>query len=213
MRTMYKDKIKKRIEGMDNGSVIIISDFLDIANYDATKNALSKLEKEKELIRILRGVYKKPNYNKKLQAEIPAKPNEVAKAIAENNNWKIIPKGDSALNYLGLTTQVPAVYMYISDGPSKTYQYEKFKIKFYKRSNKYISGMSEKTALVIECLKTLGVDQIGEKERKIIFEKLSENEKKDLAIEGKQTTRWINEEIVKILRLGGYYVRYSEIIK
>ncbi len=51
MRTMYLSKVKNRIADMDNGSVITIGDFLDIANYDAVKNALSKLEKEKVLAR------------------------------------------------------------------------------------------------------------------------------------------------------------------
>jgi len=213
MRTMYLSKIKNRIAEMDNGSVITIGDFLDIANYDAVKNALSKLEKEKVLIRVLRGIYKKPNHNITLQIEIPAKPDEVAKAIARNNSWNIIPKGDSAINYLGLSTQVPAVYTYISDGPSKTYQYGKNKIKLYKRSNKYISGMSKKTGLVIEALKTLGAENIGSKERQIIASKLSESEKKKLFVEGRQTARWINEEIVKILEIGGYDVRGSQIIK
>ena len=37
MRTMYLSKIKKRIAEMDNGSVITIGNFLDIANYDAVK--------------------------------------------------------------------------------------------------------------------------------------------------------------------------------
>ena len=212
VRTMYLSKIKNRIAEMDNGSAIIIGNFLDIANYDAIKNALSKLEKEKVLIRVMRGVYKKPNYNNTLQIEIPAKPDDVAKAIAKNNNWNIIPKGDSALNYLGLSTQVPAVYTYVSDGPSKTYQYGKNKIKFYKRSNKYINGMSMKTGLIIEAIKTLGTENVGVKERQIIASKLSDSEKMKLAIEGRQTARWINEEIVKILETGGYDVRGSKII-
>jgi len=72
--------------------------------------------------------------------------------------------------------------------------------------------MSKKTGLVIEALKTIGSENISDKERVIIASKLTENEKKQLATEGRQTARWINEEIVNILELGGYDVRSSQVI-
>ena len=62
-RKLIKNKIKSRIIDSDKGSVFIITDFLDIGNYDAVKNVLSKLTKEKFLIRVMRGIYKKPDYS------------------------------------------------------------------------------------------------------------------------------------------------------
>jgi hypothetical protein len=41
---------------------------------------------------------------------VPPNPNKVAKAIADNFGWTIVPIGDNALNILGLSTQVVAVW-------------------------------------------------------------------------------------------------------
>ena len=129
-------KIKKRIAKADNVSVFIIADFLDLASYDAVRKALSRLTQEKTLIRVMRGVYKKPNYNEFILEDVLASPDAIARAIARNNNWTIGPKGDVALNILGLTTQVPNVYKYISNGSNKEVDYRGTKIVFSKRSNK-----------------------------------------------------------------------------
>ncbi len=208
-RNIVIDRIKDRISTMEKGAVLTISDFLDIANYDAAKNALSKLEKDGILTRELRGIYKISNYNKVLKIEVPANPDEIAKAIAKNNKWTIIPKGDSALNILGLSTQVPAVCEYISDGPSKEYDYGKFKLKMHKRSNKYISGVTKKSGLVIEAIKTIGQKNMNDDYRKMIAGQLSQEDMAMLLADGRVTARWINEEIIKILIEGGLDVRNS----
>lgn len=208
-RNIVIDRIKDRITTLEKGTVLTISDFLDIANYDAAKNALSKLEKEGTLKRELRGIYKTPNYNKVLRIEVPANPDEIARAIAKNNKWTIIPKGDSALNKLGLSTQVPAVYEYVSDGPSKEYEYGKFKLKMHKRSNKYIGGVTSKSGIVIEAIKTIGQKNMNDDYRKKIAGRLSNEDMAILLEDGRVTARWINEEIIKILKEGGLNVRNS----
>ena len=122
-RNITIHKIKGRIQRSKKGQLFILTDFLDLASYDAVKKALSRLAKSGELLRVRRGIYKKPNFNEFLRAEVPASPDELARAIARDQNWTIGPKGDAALNILGLSTQVPAVYSYISDGPYKKIEY------------------------------------------------------------------------------------------
>ena len=70
------------------------------------------------------------------------------------------PKEDTALNILGISIQVPAVYHYIFDGPYKKVEYGNVLIVFEKRTNKVLSGYSYKTILIIEAIKTLGADHI-----------------------------------------------------
>ncbi len=138
------NKIRERVKEAEKGTIFTLTDFLDLANFDAAKKALSRMGKSGELIRILRGIYKSPNYNEFLKSEIPASPDQIARAIAKEQNWTIGPKGDAALNILGLTTQVPAVYEYIFDGPYKKIEYDGIKIQFMKSSNKNISGKTYK---------------------------------------------------------------------
>lgn len=203
-RKITIDKIKKRINESEKGYVFILTDFLDLASYDATKKALSRIVKNGELIRVLRGIYKVPNYNDFLEAEVPASPDEIARAIARERNWTIGPKGDAALNILGLTTQVPSVYEYISNGPYKKVEYNGMTIAYNRRSNKNISGKTYKTILVIEGIRTLGEEGINNTTRRLIAGKCSKEDLKLLSIDGKKSSRWIYEEIKKILEMGGY---------
>lgn len=42
---------------------------------------------------------------------------EIAEALARKFEWRIAPYGDTALNRLGVDSQVPSVVRYVSDGP------------------------------------------------------------------------------------------------
>lgn len=138
-------------------------------------------------------------------------PDELARAIARDQNWTIGPKGDAALNILGFSTQVPAIYSYITDGPSKKIEYEGITILFNKRSNKNITGNSYKTILIIEAIRSLGQNNMNDEIRNIIARKCSEEDVRLLNRDGKKSIRWIYEEIKKILDIVGYnYVELSE---
>ena len=79
--------------------------------------SLSRLVQSGTLRRILKGVYEKPKYSKLLDEYVAADPEAVANALARSYHWTIAPCGNTALNLLGLSTQVTAVWSYISDGP------------------------------------------------------------------------------------------------
>ena len=92
------------------------------------------------LKRILQGIYEKPKYSKLLDEYVAADPNAIAKALARCYHWTIAPCGNTALNLLGLSTQVTAVWSYISDGPYKAYEWNSTKLEFKHRTNKEIKG-------------------------------------------------------------------------
>ena len=148
----------------------------------------------------MRGVYYKPEYSKLLGEYIAPSPDAVAHAIARNFGWSITPCGDTALNLLGLSTQVPAVWSYVSDGPYKEYSYDKTKIKYKHTTNRVISGLSPKTALVIQALKTLGKDNIREEAIEKIKAGTTPGERKIMLTEAQYATAWIYEVIKKICR-------------
>lgn len=202
-RNITIHKIKKRIDDAKKGKIFMLSDFLDLASYDAVKKTLSRLSKKNELVRIKRGIYYKPNYNEFLQKEVLPSVDDLAKAIAQEHNWTIGPKGDAALNILCLTTQVPAVYNYISDGPTKTIDYGGFQIIFEKITNKNISGKSYKTILIIEAIRSIGRNNMTNEIRSRIANQSSSNDLKLLLQDGIRAQRWVYEEIKKIITIGG----------
>lgn len=201
-RPVYLQKIKDRICSAQQGSIFIPSDFFDITDAVKVNVSLSRLTEENVIRRILRGVYEYPEYNEFMREFIAPSPDKVAHAIARNYRWTIVPCGDTALNMLGLSTQVPAVWSYVSDGTYKNYKFGRITIIFKRTTNKEISKVSYKTALVIQALKALGKNRIEDTVIKKVSAQLSTDEKKKMLVEAKYTTAWIYETIKSICTRG-----------
>lgn len=192
-RPDYLNQIEKRITSASDGMVFITSDFLDIADTQAVNKALSRLTEEKKLRRVIRGVYDVPRFSTLLDEYTTPHIEAVAKAIARNFGWTIVPCGDTALNLLGLSPQVPTVWLYISDGPYREYVIGKRKLQFKHTANKDITGTSYKSALVVQALKALGKDRINSQIVNQLAIILSDPEKGNLSSETKYGTAWIHE--------------------
>lgn len=194
------DKMEQRIISYPKGSAFVVSDFTDMMSYETAKKAIVKLTKSKKIRHVIRGVYDNPAYSSLLQEYTAPKPNEIAKALARNYNWDIVVSGDVALNLLGLSTQVPANWCYISSGPYKRYEMGKVSIEFKHRADKSISGMSEKTALLVQALKTMGKEKVTASTIQFLSQRLTAEDKETILKESRKTTVWVYEAIKKICK-------------
>ena len=197
-RVNYFEQILSRIESMTKGEVFIISDFSDLADEATVRKALSRLEEDGKIRRIMRGVYENPKFNDFLGEYVKPHPDKIAKALARNYGWTIVPCGDTALNMLGLSTQVPAVWLYVSDGNYREYTCGNFVIQFKRTTNKEISKISFKTALVIQAIKALGKDKITGDIIEKIRSLTTDEEKEQMFVEAKYATAWIYDVIKEI---------------
>ena len=191
-------EIRERILSAEEGSVFSTSDFADIADTNTVRSALYRLIQDGILRRILNGVYEKPKYSKLLDEYVAADPEAVANALARSYHWTIAPCGNTALNLLGLSTQVTAVWSYISDGPYKTYEWNSTKLEFKHRTNKEITGLSYMTSLVIQALKTLGRSNITPEVIQMLSEKLTDKDKQVCLKEATESTDWVYDTIRQI---------------
>ena len=106
MANGYSRQIQERIGAAAGGIVFVSSDFADIADTETIRRNLNRLAQAGTLRRILKGVYEKPEYSQMLKEYVAADPDAVAKALARSYHWTIAPCGNTALNLLGLSTQV-----------------------------------------------------------------------------------------------------------
>ena len=194
----YMQKIRARILAAEDGAVFVAPDFADIADTATIRQGLKRLSQSGIIRRIIRGVYEKPKYSKLLDEYVAADPDAVAKALARSYHWTIAPCGNTALNLLGLSTQVTAVWSYISDGPYKTYEWNSTKLEFKHRTNKEITGLSYMTSLVIQALKTLGRTNVTPEIIQKLSKKLSEDEKQACLKEATESTDWVYDTIRKM---------------
>ena len=198
----FMKSIRARVLAAEDGSVFTSSDFADIADTGTIRQSLNRLVQDKILRRIIRGVFEKPKYSKLLGEYVAVSPDAVAQALARSYRWTIAPCGDTALNILGLSNQVTAVWSYISDGPYKTYEWDHVKIEFRHRTNREITGLSYMTSLVIHGLKALGKERISSETIERLSARLSESEKTALLRESSESSDWIVDTVRKIC-LGG----------
>lgn len=199
-RPNFLNEIKQKILNTESGTVFVAVDFVDITDKTTVSVCLTRLENENIIQRILRGVYYKAEYNEFLQEYVVPNPDKVAHALARNFGWTIVPCGDTALNILGLSTQVSAAWSYVSDGTYKEYTYDNTTIKFKRTTNKEISRLSYKTALVIQALKALGKDNIDDTIIIKLKNDLTDEEKTTTLLEAKAATSWIYEYIKQICK-------------
>lgn len=183
-----------------NGTVFVSADFADIAEKKTVNMALIRLEKEGLLKKIIFGVYYKPAYDASLDKAVPPMPDDVAHAIARNFGWTIVPCKDTALNLIGLSSQKPSQWIYVSDGAYKEYHFDDNTIKFKRTTNKEISKISYKTALTIQAIKALGKENITDEVIAKLRSFLGEEEKALMLAEAKTATSWVYRYIKLICK-------------
>ena len=194
----YMEIISDKINDFDSHKVFFANDFLDIASNATVRQILKRLADEDKIKRVIDGFYYNPKYSELIGEYEAVSIHELALAIARKYNWNIAPYSSTALNLLGLSTQVPTHYKYISSGRYKEYKIGDTILEFKKVNPGEIANMSLKTATVIQSIKSLGKEDITREVIQKIRENLTEKERIDLTNESKSVPAWIYEVIREI---------------
>lgn len=184
-------QIEIRIENSPESSVFVVSDFADIASPKTVSKTLSRLSENGTLKKVMRGVFWKPDTS----FDKPH-PDSVARALARENLWRLVPCGDTALHMLGVSDKKnDETWTYITDGTYRNYTYDGIKISFMHASGKAFSAMSERSALLVQVLKAYGKDCISDEALKKIRTLFSPDEITKILQETKHTTEWVYKMI------------------
>lgn len=158
-------------------------------------NLLSDLCAQGKIRRIARGMYDYPKYSDFLGKELSPDIDQVARAYARKFNWRIEISGESALNYFGLSTQVPGTYIYLSDGASKSYDIMGTTLKFKKSQLKNIGFKYSESSLIVQALNALGKEHITDNVIKKIREQIEPKKYEKILKDTQSSTVWIYESI------------------
>ncbi len=190
MQTM-RDQIVARIERLGEGKAFSAKDFLDIASRTTIDVTLAALTLDGKIRRVRRGLYDMPKVNPALGGTLSPDIDEAAHALARRQRWKIVPDGAWAANLLGLSTQVPAKIIYLTDGPNKEVPIGRRSIHFKHARPKAMAGLEGKFALVVQALRYLGKEGVGQREIDKLREALSPAEKRKLVKDTRFGVDWI----------------------
>ena len=191
-------KIVARIYGNRRGWVFSQIDFTDLGGRSTIDWSLSRLEKRGTIHRILRGIYYYPQESALLKEQLPVEIPRVARAVARKFKWKIEPSGETALNILGISTQIPSKYVYITNGRSKTYQVQKRELQFKKGMLKETNFKYQESAILVQALRAYGKENLNTVNLKKFRNAIDPLKYAQILKDTRSVTGWVYQAIQKV---------------
>jgi len=182
--------IKAKIVRKGRGYVFTPSDFISVGARTAVDQALSRLAKSGFIRRLTQGIYDYPKISPRLGALSP-KPDDVAKAVARKGGQVLSVSPAKAANMLGLTTQVPAKLIYLTNGPTRSKTFGGQTIYLRNAAIKNLVGAGTPTGLVFQALRYIGKDGINSVVLQKIAAHLSDDGLKSLVKDSQKAPDWM----------------------
>jgi hypothetical protein len=148
------NSIVRRIRGSRAGQVFSPVQFLDLGERSAVGVALHRLTKAGKIRRIRRGLYDLPRKHP-IIGQTPPNIMDTVRAVMEGSQAKWQFTGGYAANALGLSDQVPAKIIILTDGLSRRISLGKLTLVFRRAAPRNLLGAGQRVGLVIQALRYL----------------------------------------------------------
>ncbi len=172
--------LKERIYAMPEDNILFRSDFPEY-HFEFVGSVLTELTDEGVLIKLAQGIYSKPRKSK-FGLVLPSV-EKIVEAIAARDNAEVIPSGMTALNALGLSTQVPVNYTYLTTGSERTIKLSNRRIILKRGVPKNFRYKTKLIALLVQALRTLKEVNVGKEELQIISKLIEKEPNRELLIQ------------------------------
>ena len=149
--------ILSAVRALPEGGLLSPKEFLHIGSRAAVDQALTRLARDGQLLRVGRGAYAAP-----VQGRFGSRPpstEAVVQAIQDVSGETIVPTGAAEANALGLTTQVPTREVFITSGRSRTLQLGNRSVELRHGNRLQLLLGRRPAGMAIRALSWLGPDQ------------------------------------------------------
>lgn len=184
-------RILSRIRSKGKGSVHVPGDFLDLGSREAVDLALHRLLKKGTLRRLARGVYDFPEQHPVLGLLSPSA-DTIAVALAGRDHTRLQPSGAYAANALGLSEQVPAKAVFLTDGPSRLVKIGQMTIQLRRTTLRNMAAAGRLSGLVIQAFRELGKEHITPARIKQLKRTLPADKRRELLKDLKLAPAWMH---------------------
>lgn len=133
--------------------------FLDLAGRPAVTSALMRQISAGTIRQLGRGLYDYPKRHTALGPLTPT-PEALAKALAGRDRVRLQPSGAYAANLLGLSEQVPAKVVFLTDGPGRTVTVGSLTVQLRRTTPRNMAAAGRPSGLVIQALRYLGPQHV-----------------------------------------------------
>ena len=190
--------LRQRIETLPEDSIIFRSDFPEYHS-EFVGGTLAELTNEGVLIKLAQGIYAKPRKSR-FGLVLPSV-EKIVHAIATRDNADVLPSGMTALNVLGLSTQVPMNYTYLTTGSERTVKLTNQQVLLKRGVAKNFCYSTQLIALMVQALKALKQEKVGQEELQTIRNLISkEPDKISLAKDVDMMPAWMKRIVKPMLK-------------
>lgn len=184
-------RILTAIHGRGRGSVFVPADFLDIGSREAVDVALHRLARQGTIRRLARGVYDFPKEHPVLGPLAPSA-EDIARALAGRDRTRLQPAGAYAANALGLSEQVPAKAVFLTDGPARTVKIGPTTIQLRRTTPKNMEAAGRLSGLLIQALRELGQEHVTKERRDHLKRTLPADKRRELLKDLRLAPAWMH---------------------
>ena len=171
-----RDAILQQTRNQPEGEPVVAKGLLHLGNRAAVDQALSRLAREGILNRVCQGVYL-PVVKSRFGTRIPSI-TKVILRLAHLWGETIVPSGGASASVLGLTTQEPVRYVYLTSGPNRKLRFGKLEVELRHAPKWQLSLPNERAGAVIRALAWLGPSEVRDSLQKIVPDLSTEEIKK-----------------------------------
>lgn len=176
---MSEQTLREQILSSEDDAIFFRNDFPQY-HPESVGRILTDLTEEGELIRIASGIYIKP----RMSRFGPVMPSieHIVKAISIRDKAQILPSGDTALNALGLSTQVPMSYSFLTTGSARKLSIGKRQVTLKRGVPRNFAYKTQLIGLIVQALRCLGEPNVTSKELEQIQRLITKESDKEALI-------------------------------
>ncbi len=184
-------KILKAINTLGHGAVFVPTDFLRFGSRQAVDLAFHRLVRKGTIRRLARGIYDFPEEHPVL-GKLQPSPEKIAEALVGRDCTRIQPAGAYAANTLGLSEQVPAKIVFLTDGPSRTIKIGTTTIQLRRTTPKNMAMAGRLSGLVTQAFRELGRGNITAKRLEHLKRTLPLDKRQELLKDIRLVPEWMH---------------------
>jgi DNA-directed RNA polymerase subunit K/omega len=198
-----ENKIERNIKRQGRGKLFFAGDFALCGNTETVFKALQRLHKSGLIIRVAHGIYYYPkiNRNKYIKSKylLPSI-DEIAYGIAKRDKIRIVPTGSYALNTLGLSTQVQANAVFITDGAPRRIAVGNGRGILFKHTSaaRSLAYKSRLLMLIVSALREIGEGKATPQQLEIIKSHLANVSQKELNTDIQLMPLWVRKILLSL---------------
>jgi predicted transcriptional regulator of viral defense system len=189
--------IRRTIRAKRRGWVFTPKAFTGMGSRAAVDQALSRLGRKGEIRRLAHGLYEFPRVHPRIGVLSPS-PDAIAEALAAKTQSHIMMSGARAANLLGLSPQVPARNIFLTNGRSRTIQVGHQQVVLQHVAPSKMLGVGTEAGLVIQALRSLGASHVGEAAVDSVSEKLPASVKAEIKRLAPGAPGWLQPTLTQL---------------